>query len=313
VAYFAEVLSRLNLGEDGVVALFRADGAVLFREAAKPTPQVDVVPVVDLVRRQRSGTFTGTPALDGVERMYTFTRVGNLPLIVSVGIPTRDIFARFRAQAVQVFAVLLAICAGLIALTSRLVRELRRREAAEKALVLSNAELARLSMTDPLTALSNRRAFDAALDREIRHAQRTRRRLSLILIDVDHFKRYNDRYGHQQGDAALVGVARILSSSCRRPADAAYRLGGEEFAILLPETGLDGALRVAERIRRSLSSLNQAHSGSPFGRVTASLGYAEIHEDDPAAAYERTDAALYRAKQGGRDQARPAEPRRIAA
>jgi diguanylate cyclase (GGDEF)-like protein len=316
VAYFAELLSRLRLGDNGVVTLFRTDGAVLFRQTAKPQPRMTSISApgaLERVRQTRSGTFVGTPAADGVERMYTFTRVGDLPLVVSVGVATEDIYDRFRTQASQASLILFVICTGLIALTIRLTRELRRREAAERALVMSNTELARLSLTDSLTALGNRRAFDVALGRDIRHAKRTRRKLSLLLIDVDHFKSYNDRYGHQQGDAALTSVARILAECCQRPADGAYRLGGEEFALILPETGTDGAVRVSERIRTAVRRLGQAHAGSPFGLLTVSIGYAEIHDEDPASAYERTDAALYAAKQGGRDRACPGAHRLIAA
>ena len=316
LAYFAETLAKLHLGQNGVVTLYRTDGAVLSRQSARPQPQAENIAgsqAFERIRTRHSGTFVGTSALDGAERMYTFTHVGNLPLIVSVGLATEDIYGRFEFEALYVSLVLLAICLGLVALTARLTRELHRRKTAERALVVSNTELARLSLTDSLTALGNRRAFDAALVRELGQARRTGRSLSLLLVDVDHFKSYNDRYGHQHGDDALAGIARVLADSCRRASDGAFRVGGEEFALILPETALDGARRVSERIRSAVEALDWHHSGSPFAHLTVSVGYAEVQDDDATTAYERTDAALYRAKQSGRDRACAGERPRMAA
>jgi diguanylate cyclase (GGDEF)-like protein len=316
LTYFAEILAKLHLGQNGVVTLFRTDGAIIFRQTAHGQPQAETVAgsqALERIRNRQSDTFVGTSAIDGIERLYTFTRVGNLPLVVSLGLATDDIYGRFEFEALYVSVVLLAICLGLIALTARLTRELDRRKSAERALVVSNTELERLSLTDALTGLGNRRAFDTALARELRHAQRTGRSLSLLLVDVDHFKSYNDRYGHQQGDAALADIARVLAKSCRRASDGAFRVGGEEFALILPETRLDGAARVSERIRRAVGALDRRHSGSPFAHLTVSAGYAEVQDDDPASAYERTDAALYRAKQSGRDRACAGERPRMAA
>jgi len=316
LSYFAETLAQLHLGKNGVVTLFRADGTILFRQSAKPQQRAEQIAgtqAFDRIASRRADTFVGTSAIDGVERLYTFTHIGNVPLIVSVGLGTEDIYGGYEFEALYVSVVLLAICLGLIALTARLTGELSRRKSAEQALVVSNAELARLSLTDWLTGLGNRRAFDAALTRELRHAQRTGRSVSLLLVDVDHFKSYNDRYGHQQGDAALADIARVLAGACQRAADGAFRVGGEEFALILPETGLEGARRVSERIRRAVQALDRDHSGSPFRHLTASVGYAEVQGDVPATAYERTDAALYRAKQSGRDRACAGERPRLAA
>lgn len=171
----------------------------------------------------------------------------------------------------------------------------------------ANAKLERLSSLDGLTGIPNRRSFDETLAREWLRARREGKPLSLILGDVDEFKPFNDRYGHQRGDEVLQTVARCLQSAARRPADFPARYGGEEFAVLLADTDLAGALVVAEVIR---SELRRADIGrddlAPGGRVTISLGVASLTPEKglgPEALVSRADLQLYRAKRAGRDRA----------
>jgi diguanylate cyclase (GGDEF)-like protein/PAS domain S-box-containing protein len=168
-------------------------------------------------------------------------------------------------------------------------------------------QLAALARTDALTGLANRRRFDEYLELEWARAARDRTELAVILVDVDHFKKFNDQYGHPAGDIALQEVAEILDGQARRPGDLVARYGGEEFVLLLPNTDAGGAGRMAERIRNGLAKRKLPHSqNDPFGYVTVSLGIAtkrpsEIHAGSEAL-LKNADDALYRAKALGRDR-----------
>jgi diguanylate cyclase (GGDEF)-like protein len=193
----------------------------------------------------------------------------------------------------------------------RLKREIDRREARERELLAmqeqlaaANAQLEQLSRTDPLTGLANRRSFDQALASEWARGLRQRTPLALLLIDVDHFKRFNDTYGHQEGDRCLIAVAGALREAASRASDLAARYGGEEFAILLPDTAADGGRAVGERALATLAALAIPHRASSVGSiVSASVGVACITPETGIAAQAliaAADRALYRAKEGGR-------------
>jgi len=173
-------------------------------------------------------------------------------------------------------------------------------------LKVANAELTRLSCTDPLTGLANRRGFDEARARELSRARRTKSLLALILIDVDHFKAYNDSCGHAEGDICLVSIAAALREVLHRPSDLATRVGGEEFALLLPDTDLEGAQRVFAELRQVMHRLALPHPASPVARiVTLSAGIAlhdAVGEQTFEEFYVACDQALYAAKHGGRDR-----------
>lgn len=165
-----------------------------------------------------------------------------------------------------------------------------------------------LAIEDGLTGLANRRRFDERLQEEWARALRDNKPLSLLMIDVDNFKTFNDAYGHPAGDECLRSVARVLAEEAKRTTDLAARYGGEEFALLLPNTDAAGCARIGERIRRELRNAGISHPlNLPSGLVTASLGgtacwpgterYAE-----PVSLVEAADRALYAAKQGGRDR-----------
>jgi diguanylate cyclase (GGDEF)-like protein/PAS domain S-box-containing protein len=161
------------------------------------------------------------------------------------------------------------------------------------------------SYVDGLTGIANRRHFDVALDRELRRAHRNNGQLSLLLMDIDSFKAYNDHFGHQQGDACLTLVAEAFAATLQRPADLAARYGGEEFAAVLPDTGPEQAAQVAETIRARIAALGISHApaaGRPH--VTMSIGVATFDKDslaDAAAMLAAADSCLYAAKHAGRD------------
>ena len=162
--------------------------------------------------------------------------------------------------------------------------------------------LAQMALVDALTGIANRRRFDAALDHEWRRAQRGRHWLSVALVDVDQFKKFNDRYGHARGDLCLTAVAHALSSACRRPADLVARYGGEEFALVLPETEPEGARALAHAALLRVRELALPHEDAG-GFVTVSLGIVSLvpaDGEDARDALQKADALLYQAKEGGR-------------
>ncbi len=184
------------------------------------------------------------------------------------------------------------------------LRDVSRRKSAEDRLGEANRNLLMLASTDGLTGLANRRSFDKALTRELARCSRDGLPVALLLVDVDHFKRYNDSYGHQEGDECLKRLSHLLRGMARRPGDVAARYGGEEFAVILPNTAADGGLHFAESLRTAVEQLNIPHCRSSYGIVTVSVGIAcetPVSGSDSIILLH-ADAALYSAKAGGRNR-----------
>jgi len=181
-----------------------------------------------------------------------------------------------------------------------------REQALNAELTVTHERLTRMATTDALTNVANRRYFESFLSECWQRAQAQRRVLSLMVLDVDYFKLYNDRYGHQAGDRCLVGVAQALTSSIRRPGDLVARWGGEEFVIVMMDTDADAAAAVAERIREAVAQLDLLHEGSRCApRVTVSGGHATIRPDAHSQweqLVQMADDALYQAKAAGRNR-----------
>jgi diguanylate cyclase (GGDEF)-like protein/hemerythrin-like metal-binding protein len=175
-----------------------------------------------------------------------------------------------------------------------------------QAIARINEELAALSITDCLTGIANRRRFDEVLSQEYARHARSGAELSLIMLDIDHFKTFNDSYGHVAGDECLRRIGRVLADCANRPADLAARYGGEEFACILPETNRTGAVVIAEQIRQGIQALAIPHRGADTADcVTASLGVATMHcttENSVTGIISQADELLYRAKSRGRNQ-----------
>ncbi|MBI5919733.1 MAG: diguanylate cyclase [Nitrosomonadales bacterium] len=187
----------------------------------------------------------------------------------------------------------------------RLVEMQRKLVDTTHQLNAANKELQRLSTTDGLTGIANRRLFDELMSREWRRCLRAKKPMSLVMVDVDFFKLYNDTYGHQAGDACLKAVAAQMARSAPRASDVAARYGGEEFALILGNTEIDGAIWVANHIRQNIAELGLVHKKSSFGHVTVSCGVASLIPGEkmtPKALIAAADQALYLAKEKGRNR-----------
>jgi two-component system chemotaxis family response regulator WspR len=170
----------------------------------------------------------------------------------------------------------------------------------------ANLALEKLSSLDGLTGIANRRQFDTVLNKEWTRAIRNRIPISLLMLDIDYFKLYNDSYGHQKGDSCLKTVAKILHDNEKRPADLAARYGGEEFSIILPETDIHGATEIATNILHIIRNATIPHKTSKVSKcLTASIGVATMtaeRGDQPDILVAHADRALYQAKEQGRNR-----------
>jgi diguanylate cyclase (GGDEF)-like protein len=201
------------------------------------------------------------------------------------------------------FGLLLAAAAYHLLRRPAVLEEIVRKRTEQ--LEGANQRFKQLSETDPLTKIPNRRAYDERIDAEIKSAKRSKRTLSLLLVDIDHFKAFNDQYGHTAGDMALSRVAGEITEALPRSTDFAARYGGEEFVVVLPSTDSEGACHVAQRICSHVKSLGISHDfTNGIGVITVSIGVASLSEDSLSEAklLKQADFALYAAKESGRNR-----------
>jgi diguanylate cyclase (GGDEF)-like protein len=297
-------------GFEEVVTARSADDAyrVLgFGDRAGAAGPIDVI-LMDI-------TMPRTDGVAAVKRIREEVGFGDLPIIMVTG-RTEEyaLEAAFRAGAtdyvtkpIKIVELLARLRAALTLKRELDCRRLREQEllAATQQLQEANQTLQRLSNVDALTGVANRRYFNGQLAHEWARAVRDRTPLSIVMIDIDAFKAYNDHYGHPKGDECLRQVARALASAVKRPGDLLARYGGEEFVVLLPKTSLHGAVALAEEARQRVERLGLAHAHSPvLDRVTISLGVASIVPDRHEALEDlivHADQALYQAKKQGRN------------
>jgi len=186
-----------------------------------------------------------------------------------------------------------------------LVSDITKLKQAEMGLLVMTEHLKILADTDGLTGILNRRSFDAQLQKEVARTRRSGQPLSLIMVDIDRFKTFNDLYGHPAGDSCIKQVVAVLKAGARRSGDVVARYGGEEMALILPDTDELGAYEVAESMRQAVQALSIANKGSEKGVVTISLGvatFAPVEEAPAAILVDRADEALYIAKEAGRNR-----------
>jgi len=294
-SYFHDLFGRLRLDPDDVITVLRRDGTVIMR-----TPfDIDMIgkylgnmPGVKRALSEPSGWYTGLKTPQHAQRLYVW-RDGTRPLVVIIGKPWDNIYRLWRIEATRIGAIMGALAIFVLGVSLFLAREISRRAEAEE-------KLEELATTDALTGLRNRRKFDAAIETEWRRATRQKRPLALLMIDADHFKTFNDTYGHQAGDEVLIGIAICISDSVHRAGDCVARYGGEEFAVLLPDSSPEQAYAVAETIR-----LKVEQWCGETAITTVSIGLASMIPDTSTewpTMVRAADEALYAAKATGRNR-----------
>ena len=295
LSYFHDLLERLTLSREDIITVFRHDGMVIMR---KPFDlefigkDLSHKASVKQMFAEQSGSLSDAGAFDGIERLFIW-RDSNRAIVVMVGKSWSDIFALWHKQALRVGGIMLALIVFVAGATFMLAREIKRRERAEH-------KLEQLATTDALTGLQNRRKFDQILAQQWRHAQQRQEPLALLMIDADHFKTYNDMFGHQAGDEVLVRIAGRIAEAAQRSSDCAARYGGEEFAVLLSGQSIEAALEIGENIRANVEMLS-----ADRWATTVSVGIASLVPDvswQPADLIEAADKALYEAKSLGRNR-----------
>ena len=321
IAYFSTLYESFDVGSAGVIMLTLDDGTMVYRLPNNDKligADVSSGPVHQMYQRTGPvGSAMLRSKIDGIERLYSYRHLETYPLIVATAQSKQEILEKWLTSMLVQAAITIAAIALLLYFGWRLVRQIMIRDhlehehelvQAREQLQEHNRALTVLADHDSLTGIANRRRFEEALELEFARAARSSAPLSLLMLDVDYFKRYNDTYGHVAGDACLRLVAQTLKDKLVRPADLAARYGGEEFVALLPDTDPAGARMVAERIRQAVMALAIPHAGNGAGIVTISAGvYTGSAEsgmavDSATALVERADALLYQAKQSGRNQ-----------
>ena len=306
LSYILALYDQVKLPPDSSITLFDQAGNIIVRTPFDPADIGHRAAAVEDLKRAASGSgeFVGASGPDGVRRLLVSRPIANLTLVQAVGLSTNRFLSAWLTRVAMLAAAFLVLSALLIVLGGTLWHELQRRSRAERA-------LSDLATTDGLTGLTNRRHFNHLLAAEWRRCARSNDTLSLLMIDCDFFKAFNDSLGHLRGDAALQAIAEAIRGSALRPADVSARYGGEEFVVLLPATDANGALVVAETIRTRVLALAMAHPASPSGVVTVSLGAASLRPRSTGEAsvlVGAADTALYQAKAQGRNRVAAAPP-----
>ena len=315
VEHVKQLISEFEIGQQGALALSNNDGVIMVRrpfvvEDLGKTIAGSAIHKASL--KQVWGTLDTVSPVDGVERLVSFRHLKNHPMLVAVALSKHEMLKNWRATTYFQTAWILVICAFTGLAGAYVVRSVRERLQVELSLghtrdelTHANARLSELARYDGLTALANRRYFDEMLDKAFAQSVRSGEALALVMIDVDHFKRYNDLYGHPQGDDCLQKVAQAIQGAGRRPRDFVARYGGEEMVMILPDTDLQGAAVVAEVARSAVAELGLPHVGSAIGHVSVSIGVAlYIPSQDtlvPSDLLKAADIALYKSKERGRN------------
>lgn len=314
VAFMRDVLDKYDVGRRGSITLALGNRLLLRRpyKADEIGMVIPNSPLQTVFDSRKSGVTGGISPLDGVERMISFDHMSNFPIRVAVALAKDEVLQGWRTASYVQGAVTLLLCLFMASSGTYVIRAMRLRLDAEAglratrdALSIANERLSHLAQYDGLTGLPNRRYFDSRFARVFEQAQLDRSQLSVVLIDVDQFKNYNDRYGHVQGDECLRRIAQAVQSAARRSGDFVARYGGEELVMLLPNTDAAGAAVVAEDARLAVFSLGAPHETSTLGRVSISLGAATAAAHVAKERYDlvnAADEALYRAKTLGRNQ-----------
>jgi len=319
VDYFRQFYNYYTLGDRDVLGLILSDTTVLY---IRPFPDTAInhslstSPLFTTVlKTSSSGSATWRSALDGVERVYGYARLEQYPLIVTAGYDLDKIRSDwFSANIIDVLLnlILLVMISGMGMFVLRQVRKNVRNQVEltqiRDELTTINHTLQSLALIDGLTGLANRRQFDAMLDQILKRSQKSGEPVSLIMFDIDYFKRYNDTYGHVAGDVCLQRVSTILKETTQWQDAVVARYGGEEFAIILPLSGESDAKMIAERAVNAVLAARIPHETSGLSEhvVTLSAGYSSLisdgYSDEAIRLKQQADKALYEAKNNGRNR-----------
>ena len=313
--HFLGLYDSIDMGRNGVINLIADNATIVVR---RPFTDADIGTSVangplftQLLPKGNSGTARVKSIVDGVERVVGFRRVEGYPLIIFTALDKDEVLTSWRDESLLSAGIVALLLSFLGVLGYRLIRLMRQQnhiqsvllDAQEKLLEVNHG-LELLALEDALTGLSNRRQFDLFILAEMGRARRTQTHLALLMIDVDHFKRFNDLYGHVAGDLCLRKISAIIRDNIKRPGDLAARYGGEEFTVVLPGTDYVGAFLIAEKIRNAVKEAGIEHSEGVEGTVTVSVGvcaYDTASQDQPDDLVRAADKALYVAKASGRN------------
>lgn len=308
MTYFDQFFSTFAIDEKGAIFLALPDGTIIARR-----PFAERLIGTSLARGEIFSVYLPkSPAdtvmiksiIDGVDRLFGYRLLQKYPLVVAAANSQEAILRAWRIGAIKMGAMIGAVLLVNLLVGLLLIKQVRHRAKIEGDLNEAKAILEKLALQDALTGLANRRHLEKNLQFEWLRATRNRSSISLIMLDIDFFKSFNDQYGHVAGDNCISSVGHTAEQSIRRPTDLAVRYGGEEFAILLPDTEADGAYIVAEKIRHGVMNLAIPHQENPANVVTVSLGvYSCIpNSSDYQLLFAQADSALYLAKRSGRNR-----------
>ncbi|WP_345831230.1 diguanylate cyclase [Erwinia sp. HDF1-3R] len=319
IDYFRQIFSYYNIGDQGLMALMLNNGTVLY---ARPFPDntinlnISNSPLFNrLLKSASSGTATYKATLDGVERIFGYATLKRYPLVVTVAYGSAQLRQALMANLVMYLVLCVMLLLVIVAMGYLLLRNLSKhiQDQMELAqvrdqLTAMNHTLQTLALVDSLTGLANRRRFDLWLDRALLRANKLKTPIALLMIDVDFFKRFNDTYGHLAGDECLKQVGSALLQLVRGPEDLVTRYGGEEFAVILPGSEREEALRYAHNAVDAIAALAIPHSSTDIESklVTVSVGVQVIGGGSGDATRQAliglADKALYRAKASGKNR-----------
>ena len=318
--YFKKFYAYFEMGNKDLLALLLLDGTALYVRPFTETVINRNLSYSPLFKRELvrvdQGSATWLSALDGIVRVYGFARIENYPLVVVAGFDRSALRRHWVESNLTDWLINVLLLAGLLVMGRVMFRQVRinsddqlEMSHLRDDLVKINQTLQTMAMVDGLTGLANRRKFDIALQQALADSAITGKPVSLILLDIDYFKRYNDACGHVAGDACLRIAGNVLETAALRTDDLVARYGGEEFAIILPNTAAEDALKVAWRAVRRVSDKKIPHPATDNEEhiVTISAGCYSVtgsgSEQDVAALIQGADRALYQSKKQGRNRA----------
>ncbi|WP_410173239.1 sensor domain-containing diguanylate cyclase [Enterobacter cloacae] len=300
---FLALYGQIDIGHSGVIGLTTQSGVLLVRYPFKNNYIGAIVSDSPLFRKylkvQNSGIASSVSRFDKVERIFAFEKNKRYGLVTTVAVSKEEALSPWRKQAVQLAVLILIFTVALIVASYFLYSDLSRK-------TRDNKELKIIASEDALTGLYNRRTFDEKILSEIAACAANDTPISVLIVDVDYFKKYNDNYGHPEGDRCLTLLGNSLRESLTRDNQLVARYGGEEFALILPDTDIQEAIRLAQTMIGNVFSLDIEHAFSPFGRVTVSVGVSTARAVDIAGSQQNiiiaADQALYQAKRAGRNR-----------